>query len=92
MSTTTTTPAKKAAAKKAATRKPVRFQGASLQLGADKLAELLFIAFTARQLSDHLRDRGLLIPKDKAEAARRLAAWATQPSSRFDLQLLPPTA
>lgn len=83
----TATPAKKAPA----TKKPpvLRFQGASLQLGRDKLAELLFIAFTSKQLGEHLRQRGLKIPQDKRVAAHRLAEWATQSTGRFDLHLTP---
>lgn len=83
----TTPPTKKAAA----SRKPavLRFQGASLQLGRGKLAELLFVAFTAKQLGEHLRQRGLKIPQDKRAAAERLAEWATQDTGRFDLHLHP---
>jgi len=87
-------PVKKTAPKKAAATqrppakpKPVRLQGATLQLGPDKLAELLFIAFTAKQLADLLRGQSLLIPKDKAVMARRLADHLSDSQRRFDLVL-----
>ncbi len=76
-------PAKKTARKP----KPLRLQGVGIQLGKDKLAELFYITFTAKQLADLLRDRGLSIPAMKNEAAARLAAWAVREEARFDLFL-----
>jgi hypothetical protein len=86
MSTKKAAPAKKAA-KKAPKLKPLRLQGQGIQLGGDRLAELFFITYPAKALNDLLRQRQLGIPKEKAEAARRLATWATRESARFDLFL-----
>jgi len=87
---TKTNPATKVAkpAKKAARKlKPLRLQGAAIQLGPDRLAEVIYITIPAKDLNNLLRDRQIGIPKDKAEAARRLAAWCVDPNRRFDLFL-----
>lgn len=81
--------ANKTAAKKAPARKlkPLRLQGAGIQLGADRLAEVIFIGIPAKDLNNLLREREIGIPKNKADAAKRLAAWAVREGSRFDLFL-----
>lgn len=81
--------ANKTAAKKAPARKlkPLRLQGATIQLGADRLAEVIFTTIPAKDLNNLLRDRGIGIPKNKADAAKRLATWATREGARFDLYL-----
>lgn len=79
--------AKKAAAKKAPKLKPLRLLGEGIQLGADRLAEVIYISIPAKVLNDHLRARSIGIPKDKTEAAKRLAAWCVRDGARFDLFL-----
>lgn len=79
-------PSKKAA-KKTAKLKPLRIQGAGIQLGRDRLAELFFITYTCDQINDLLRARSIGIPKAKMEASKRLAEWAVRPESRFDLHI-----
>ena len=81
-----TTPAKKAA-KKAPKLKPLRLQGPGIQLGSDRLAEVIYITIPSKVLNDHLRARSIGIPKDKIEAAKRLAAWCVRDGARFDLFL-----
>ena len=78
-------PAKKAAAKKAPKLKPLRLQGQGIQLGADRLAEVIYIMIPCKVLNDQLRARSIGIPKDKMEAAKRLAAWCVREGARFDL-------
>jgi hypothetical protein len=77
----------KCPAKKAAKLKPLRLQGAGIQLGSDRLAEVIFITIPAKVLNDHLRARSIGIPKSKTEAAKRLAAWCVREGARFDLFL-----
>lgn len=81
------TATKTAPAKKAPKLKPLRLQGAGIQLGADRLAEVIYITIPAKVVNDHLRARQIGIPKDKTEAARRLAAWCVRDGARFDLFL-----
>ncbi len=81
------TPLKKAAAKKTPKLKPLRLQGAGIQLGADRLAEVIYITIPSKILNDQLRARSIGIPKEKMEAAKRLAAWCVRDGARFDLFL-----
>ena len=74
-------------AKKSPKLKPLRLQGAGIQLGADRLAEVIYISVPTKALNEQLRARQIGIPKTKAEAAKRLAAWCVRDGARFDLFL-----
>ena len=74
-------------AKKAPRLKPIRLQGPTIQLGANRLAELFYITYSTKALNDLLRARQIGIPKTKRDSAIRLATWATREGARFDLHL-----
>lgn len=57
----------------------------TLQITA--ICDLLLATHTSKELVDLLRNRGLKIPKDKAEMAHRLASWAWATHDRFTLTL-----
>jgi hypothetical protein len=51
------------------------------------VCDLLMATHTSKELTDLLRNRGIKIPKDKAEMADRLAHWAWTNHDRFTLSI-----
>lgn len=78
-------PAKKAARKPA--RQPLKLAGAATNLTSQTVAVLLYLQFTADQLKEHLRARGIGIPALKSEMCALLAEHLTGPDRTFTLVL-----
>lgn len=85
--TMSTKHAAKAPAKKAAKVKPLIFSGPIVPTLSEAFVAVLLSQLPVIRLKELLRERGLLIPRDKVVMVERLAAHLARPEGRFQLTL-----
>lgn len=73
--------------KKAAKVKPLILEGPTNPVLAEAFVAFLLSRLPVLRLKELLRERGLLIPRDKVVMVERLAAHLARPEGRFTLTL-----